>query len=230
MTLFFKGRSLLVLFCLVLSSGRAFAQAPTFAGNAQHTSIYAAPAQNLNLIKWSTSIDLNNTGALIHYGAPLVSAANTVFVPVKTGTTNGFRVDAIDGATGAAKYSLTTDYILPAHVWMPSYQPTIAGGPFGPCLYYAGAGGTIWHVDNPDSPTHLLLLTCGLHFVGRIQRDAAAPTTASYQHSITADSPQHLFWFSRAGNRARASQYDAERLRAHRCERQRELRSGQCRC
>ena len=153
MTLSFKRLSLLVFFCLLLSSGRVFAQAPTFAGNAQHTSIYAAPAQNLNLIKWSTSIDLNNTGALIHYGAPLVTAANTVLVPVKTGTTNGFRVDAIDGATAAAKYSLASDYILPAHVWMPSYQPTVATGAFGTRLYYPGAGGTIFHVDNPDSLT-----------------------------------------------------------------------------
>ena len=123
------------------------AQATTFAGNAQHTSSYPAPAQNLNIFKWITSIDLNNTGGLIHYGAPLVTAGNTVLVPVKTGATNGFQVSAFNGANGAAKYTLSTDYILPAHNWIPAYNPTIATGSFGTRLYYAGAGGTILHVD-----------------------------------------------------------------------------------
>ena len=76
---------------LVSTSERVLAQATTFAGNAQHTSSYAAPAQSLNTFKWIASIDLNNTGDLIHYGAPLVTAANTVLVPVKTGAAGGFQ-------------------------------------------------------------------------------------------------------------------------------------------
>ncbi|MGH9872803.1 MAG: Ig-like domain repeat protein [Pyrinomonadaceae bacterium] len=140
--------------CLVaVASNCALAQSTTFAGNAQHTSSYAAPAQNLNTFKWIASIDLNNTGALIHYGAPLITAANTVLVPVKTGAAGGFQVSAFNGANGAAKYTLATDYILPAHNWIPAYQPCVATGAFGTRLYYAGAGGTIWHVDNPDSNT-----------------------------------------------------------------------------
>ena len=137
----------------VCASDAVFAQSSTFAGNAQHTSSYAPPAQNLNTIKWSTSIDLNNSGALIHYGAPLVTAANTVIAPVKTGATDGFQVTALNGANGTTKYTLATDYILPNHNWIPAYNPCIATGAFGTRLYYAGAGGTIWHVDNPDSNT-----------------------------------------------------------------------------
>src|SRR6185369_11758639 len=95
----------------------------------------------------------NNTGDLIHYGAPLITAANTVLVPVKTGAAGGFQVSAFNGANGATKYTLATDYILPAHNWIPAYQPCIDTGAFGTRLYYAGAGGTIWHVDNPDSNT-----------------------------------------------------------------------------
>lgn len=146
--LFFAG-----LFCclFVFTSGRVFAQATTFAGNAQHTSNYAAPAQTLNTIKWSTSIDFNNTG-LAHYGSPLVTTSNTVLVPVKTAG-NGFRVDAFSGANGSPKYVIGTDYILPAHNWIPTYNPCIATGSFGTRMYYAGAGGTIWHIDNPDSNT-----------------------------------------------------------------------------
>jgi len=103
------------------------AQSVTFGGNAQHTSSYVPSAQNLNVIKWSTTVDLNNSGALVHYGSPLVTASNTVLVPVKTAT-DSFRVDAFNGGTAAAKYSVATDYILPAHNWIPSYSSCIATG------------------------------------------------------------------------------------------------------
>ena len=47
----------------------------TFAGNAQHTAIYDAPAQDLNAIHWQTTIDLNPVpGVEAHYGTPLVTA------------------------------------------------------------------------------------------------------------------------------------------------------------
>jgi hypothetical protein len=138
--------------CLfALTSKSIFAQATTFGGNAQHTSNYSAPAQNLNAIKWSTSIDFNNVTPA-HYGSPLITANNTVLVPVKTAT-NGFRVDAFNGAGGSPKYVVSSDYILPNHVWVPSYNPCIVAGPSGTRMYYAGAGGTIWHIDNVDSNT-----------------------------------------------------------------------------
>ena len=54
---------------------------------------------------------------------------------------------ALNGATGALKYTLSTDYVLPSHNWTPVYNPAIVGTR----LYYAGAGGTIFHVDNIDS-------------------------------------------------------------------------------
>jgi Bacterial Ig-like domain (group 3) len=139
------------LFCglFVSTAPRVAAQVPTFAGNAQHTSVYGAPAQNLNTIKWSTTIDFHPT-TVAHYGSPLVTANNTVLVPVKTAS-DGFRVDAFNGNNGAAKYVINTDYILPVHNWIPVYNPCIATGPFGTRMYYAGAGGTILHIDNPDS-------------------------------------------------------------------------------
>jgi hypothetical protein len=99
LTLFVGG-----LFCCVFAftSQAVFSQAVTFAGNAQHTSTYPAPAQNLNVIKWTANIDLNNTGTLTHYGSPLITASNTVLVPVKTAG-NGFKVDAFNGATGSSE-------------------------------------------------------------------------------------------------------------------------------
>jgi len=122
---------------LVLTIGQALAQT-TFGGNAQHTGIFNAPAQSMNAIKWQTSIDFNNTGALAHYGSPVISADNTVFVPVRTAT-DGFRVDAFNGTTGTLKYTVNSDYIMPAHNWIPPYSICVVGTR----LYFAGAGGTM---------------------------------------------------------------------------------------
>jgi len=142
-----------VVLCLsIFTSGPALGQSLTFGGNAQHTSSYGPPAQNLNVLKWSTSIDFNNSGAFAHYGSPLVTESNTVLVPVRTAT-DGFRVDAFNAVTASPKYTVATDYILPAHNWIPTYNPCIATGTFGTRMYYAGAGGTIWHIDNVDSNT-----------------------------------------------------------------------------
>ena len=108
------GSVILILLAVIRSV--AAAQPPavaSFAGNAQHIAIYEAPSQNLNTIHWSTTIDFNTSGTQAHYGAPLITSANTVIAPVKTAN-NGFRVKAFDGATGGAKYTLSTDYILPA--------------------------------------------------------------------------------------------------------------------
>src|SRR6266545_4372283 len=132
----------------------AAAQPAGFAGDAQHTAIYGAPAQLLNAIRWTTSINLYNTGAYGHYGAPLITHGNTLIAPVKTAT--GFQVKAFDAATGRPKYTLTTDYIMPfygTNGWFPVYQPVIATPPSGARLYYAGAGGTVYYIENLDSDT-----------------------------------------------------------------------------
>jgi uncharacterized repeat protein (TIGR01451 family) len=133
---------------LVSNPTSVFPQANTFGGDAQHTGIFDAPAQPLNVIKWQTDIDLVNTGELAHYGSPVITPNNTVLVPVRI-SANGFRVDAFNGATGAFKYSLPTDFIMPSHGWIPSYNMCLVGTR----LYFAGAGGTMWHVDNVDSNT-----------------------------------------------------------------------------
>jgi hypothetical protein len=139
---------LIVTFCSAPLTG--LGQSSTFGGNAQHTGIFSAPAQNLNLIRWQADIDMNNTGAPVHYGSPVVTPANTVLFPVKTAT-DSFRVFGFNGATGAPKYTLTGDYILPNHNWIPAYNLCLTSGAFGNRVYFAGAGGTIWHVDNIDS-------------------------------------------------------------------------------
>ena len=147
---------------------------PSFAGNAQHTANYSPTVPHLNRIRWSATIDFNNSAALAHYGAPLVTAANTVLAPVKIAG-DAFRVDAFDGVAGTPKYSRATDYILPSHSWIPVYNPCLTTGGFGTRLYYAGAGGTVYHIDNPDSAAH-----------GPPVQEVFYTTLANYQSNATA--------------------------------------------
>jgi hypothetical protein len=120
----------------------------------QHSGLSSFAAQALNRVKWSTPVDLVLEGSsgelLIHYGSPLVTAANTVIVPVRTNSSDVFRVEAHSGANGSLIYTLTTDYSLPPHDWTPSYSPVLTAANR---LYYAGAGGTVYYRDSPDSAT-----------------------------------------------------------------------------
>jgi hypothetical protein len=137
----------------LLLTGAAKSQ-PTFGGNAQHTANYSPRAQSLNAVHWTTSIDLNNTGGLAHYGAPLITPANTIFVPVKMGATDGFELNVFNAATGAALYTLSTDYIQPSHDWILPYEPVLATSSGKTRLYYPGKGGTIYYINNVDSVNH----------------------------------------------------------------------------
>ena len=179
---------------LVFVSERALAQSATFGGNAQHTSSYSPPAQNLNAIKWTTSNDLNNSGALTHYGSPLVTAGNTVLVPVKIAN-DGFQINAFNGTTHAPKYTAVTDYILPAHNWIPSYNACIATGAFGTRMYYPGAGGTIWHIDNVDSNTPPTPVRDGFYSLAAYNSDPAAYNSTIFVNTpITADAAGNIYF------------------------------------
>lgn len=171
---------------LLIGAVPASAQSPTFAGNAQHTANYPVPAQHLNAVRWSTSIDLDNSGAFAHYGAPLITLSNTVIVPVKT--TAGFEIKGFDGATGRLKYTLTNDYIpptLPTNSWFPVYQPVIATSDSGARLYYAGPGGTTYYVanpnaDNPGTPVQQCFYT---------NLDGYASNATAYNDAIVINTP-----------------------------------------
>src|SRR5450432_614760 len=94
----------LVSLCLIVP---VFARAAPawrgYAGNAQHTAAAAIKGQKLQKHLWKMTIDLDpqysGDELLIHYGSPMITASNTVLVPVKTGAVNGFRLEAHSGAT-----------------------------------------------------------------------------------------------------------------------------------
>jgi len=129
----------------------------------QHSGVSANAAQSLNRIKWCTPVDTvleDTSGPLfIHYGTPVVTAANTVLVPQRTSSGNTYQINAFSGGSGGSfgcgspntpLYTLTTDYTPPPHDWIPSYGATLA---LDNRYYYPGAGGTVYYRDSPDSAT-----------------------------------------------------------------------------
>jgi hypothetical protein len=137
--------------CLCLSAP-VLADPPAwrgYGGNPQHTAAAPAKAQKLRNIHWSTPVDLQPGGdfLLIHYASPMISASNTVFVPVKTGAAQGFRIEAHSGKKGKLIWKHKTDFILAPHDWTPSFPAHLTAQNR---LYYAGAGGTVYFRDTPD--------------------------------------------------------------------------------
>lgn len=126
-----------------------------FGRDAQHTATGAIATQPLSRVTWTTPVDLApqyaGTSLLIHYGSPVISAANTVLVPVKTAAQGGFRVEARDGGSGALLWSAGSDYQLPTgSSWTPSYNLVLTGANR---LYAPAAGGRLLYRDNVDAAT-----------------------------------------------------------------------------
>jgi hypothetical protein len=107
-------------------------------------------SQPLTAIHWHVPVDLNPpTGEIfIHYGSPLVTAANTTIVPVKTGT-NSFRVEAHEGATGQLLWVQSTDYQAPSAGFMPGLGSTL----FSNRLFIPDNAGGVLVRKDPDVAT-----------------------------------------------------------------------------
>src|SRR5262249_33874843 len=148
-------RILLILALLAAATSRLCAQSPAFAGNAQHTAVYPVRAQHMNRGLWSNSVDATHTATSSHYGEPLITPSNTVIVPTVVASIFNYSIKAYEGGTGRLKYTLTNDYrvLRNSSGWRPVYQPVLAASPSGLRLYYPGAGGTVYYVENPDSDT-----------------------------------------------------------------------------
>ena len=113
-----------------------------------------APAmtQPLQRVLWSRPVDLapqyNGDELLIHYGSPLITHNNVILWPTKTGTTDGFRVEAHDATTGKWIFGMSTDYSLPSgSSWTPSCGPALSDTGI---LYVPAAGGTIFKRADPE--------------------------------------------------------------------------------
>jgi hypothetical protein len=152
-------RAAIILAAPFLSCATAATAAPPAwqgdAGNSRHTAAAPASGQPLTAIRWQTPVDLDpqqtGTELLIHYAPPMITAANTVLLPVKTTATGNWVIDALAGATGAQSWSLSSDYVVPPGAsWVPAYPAQLTRQNR---LYFAGAGGTVLYRDKPDSKT-----------------------------------------------------------------------------
>jgi hypothetical protein len=140
--------------CLCAAAPALAQETPAWRGygaNAQHSAPAPAKGQKIKALHWKTAIDLNpqfsGDELLIHYGSPMITGSNTVLLPVKTGTTGGFRMEAHDAASGTLLWKKKTDFILAPHDWTPSFPAHLTAQNR---LYYAGAGGTVYFRDTPD--------------------------------------------------------------------------------
>ena len=126
-----------------------------YAGNAQHTAAAPAAAKKLSSIRWHTPVDLmpqyDGNELFIHYASPMMTAKNTVLVPVKTQAAGGFQLEAHAGKTGALLWTLPTDYVLPPASWTPSFPAQLDPGNR---VYIAAAGGTV--LPRPMRPLAVL--------------------------------------------------------------------------
>jgi hypothetical protein len=142
--------ALMVLMGIAVPTSRGFAQAGawlTHSHDEQHTALSTVQSQALSAIHWHTPVDLHPPQGeiFIHYGSPLVTAANTVIVPVKTGD-NSFRVEAHNGATGKRLWLHNTGWQAPGAEFVPGMGPTI----FGTQLFIPDIAGRVMVRQTPD--------------------------------------------------------------------------------
>jgi hypothetical protein len=128
---------------------------PNYARDAQHTAVSDIPSEIPEVIRWSTPVDLQPqyTGSdlYIHYGSPVITENNTVIVPVKTGTTDSFEVQAYSytGSSANLLWTLSTDYSVPACSWIPICGVTLLAN--NSLLAVPAGGGTVLLRTSPDS-------------------------------------------------------------------------------
>jgi outer membrane protein assembly factor BamB len=115
--------------------------------DAQHTGVSPVASQPLSNIHWKQRVDfaVPSGEIFIHYGSPLVTARNTVIVPVKAGS-DSFRVVAHNGTNGAVLWRQSTGYQAPFAAFLPGMGPAL----FGRKLFIPDSGGRVIVRQDPD--------------------------------------------------------------------------------
>lgn len=164
----------------------------------QHTGLSSVSSQALKRIRWQTPVDLmpqySGDELLAHYGSPVITRQNTVIIAVKTGTEDGFRIEAHDGVSGILKWIATTRYSLPPHNWVPHFG--LALTPKNR-VYFADAGGTVSFRDHPDGGAPGLNATGKLAFYGLTNYLAASEAfdqNVKINTPITADRYGNIYF------------------------------------
>jgi hypothetical protein len=117
---------------------------------------------------------------LIHYGSPIITAANTLILAVKTGATDGFRIEARHAGSGSVIWTTISDYRFPSHDWIPSYSPVLTQHDR---LDFAELGGVVRYRNTPDLPTGT---TGDIAFYGNAAYEA---NPGAYNNSVQINTP-----------------------------------------
>nr|WP_315486183.1 hypothetical protein [uncultured Undibacterium sp.] len=127
----------------------------SFGGNAQHEALAGVATQTFSRIAWQTPVDMAPQYSaqgylLVHYGSPVITAKNTVILPVKTSANPTYRIEARSGENGALIWSENTDYVMPPYRWTPTYNASLTANNR---VLAPGAGGKILYRDDADAAT-----------------------------------------------------------------------------
>jgi hypothetical protein len=172
----------------------------SYGGDAQHTAIAGVQTQNLASVAWQTPVDVAPQYSaqgylLVHYGSPVITAKNTVIVPVKRSAANSFKVEARVKAAGSATtilmWSVDSDYVVPTHNWTPPYNVTLTKANR---VVMPGAGGKVFYRDDADSAS---AATNSFVFYGKAAYNAsqaAFDAGVFINTPITADDQGNLFF------------------------------------
>ncbi|MFZ6870680.1 hypothetical protein ACO0LF_01245 [Undibacterium sp. Di27W] len=174
--------------------------------NAQHDAISGIATQALNRILWKTGVDLapqySAAGYLFyHYGSPVITAKNTVILPVKSEAADTYRFEARSGSTGAQIWSVPSDYIMPTHRWTPSYNLTLTSNNR---VYAPGAGGKLYYRDDADSATATTQTAVFYGDAKYTAAKAALDAAVFINTPVTADAQNNIYFgfVANAGNAA----------------------------
>ena len=166
-----------------------------FNGNPQHTGISSVAADPTDQILWSTA-DEQVGSYFEHFGEPIFTLADTVIVPV---ILNGpsFELEAFNGNTATGSnptplWTVTSNYIEPGYDWLPPYQPVY--DPISNRVYFAGPGGTLYYISNPDSASPTVSQEAFYGEANYTANESAYNTSIYIDTPLTVDNSGNLYF------------------------------------
>ncbi|MBR7746065.1 hypothetical protein [Undibacterium baiyunense] len=175
-------------------------------GNAQHDGLSAVATQAFSRIVWQTPVDLapkySTQGyLLVHYGSPVITAKNTVILPVKSEADLMYRFEARNGNDGKVLWSENTDYIMPPHRWTPAYNLSLAANNR---VYAPGAGGKVFYREDADAISGTLKVAVFYGEAVYNANKAAMDKAVMINTPITIDAQNNVYFgfIATAGNPA----------------------------
>jgi hypothetical protein len=167
-----------------------------FARTAQHDAQSPVAAQSLQSITWSAPVDLSppysdNERLLGHYGAPVITANNTLIFAVRTGADNSFRIEARRGNDGSLVWSDNTSWKPVPASWLPAMNPSLT--PQGSVMYPLSGGRVAWR-QSADDATSAVRTLCFYGDEAYAANPAAHDATVFINTPLVSDRQGNVFF------------------------------------